>query len=279
MNRFKMLVLDIDGTILNSAGALSARTWSAVVRARHAGLLVTLATGRNWAQSQPVAAELGITGPIVVSNGALVATPGTGEVLLHRPLESQVAVHAVRSLQRLGFCVFASRGELGGASLLFEQPPLNPAAARLLQQDPASCMQVYDLAGASAAGNALKVFTVDSAEAITSAAPRLRRHLPRAADLLVMPEGNGYALLEITTPGVTKATGVQSLATRYGLTMNDVIAIGDNLNDLELLRAAGLAVAMGNASAEVQKIADIVTDTHDRDGVAAFLEEYVFKVA
>jgi len=152
-------------------------------------------------------------------------------------------------------------------------------AAKLLDRATNAGRQTYDLAGAVGAGGALKVFTVDKSSSVALAFLRLRKRLTGPSDLLMMPEGEGCALLEVTAPGVTKATGVQALADRYGIRMSEVIAVGDNLNDLPLLRVAGHAVAMGNASPEVQQVADVVTDTNDRDGVAAFLEEFVLRVA
>jgi Cof subfamily protein (haloacid dehalogenase superfamily) len=279
MNRFKMLALDIDGTILNSRGEISPRVRAAVARAMHAGMLVTLATGRNLRAALPIAEELGITAPLVVNNGALVIAPASGQVLLHRPLTNAAAVTAVQLLLRMGFTVYASRGTLEGPDLFFEQPPAVPEQCCLLGRDPRFAVQVYDLAGAVSAMETLKVMILDRTASVEAAARRLAGTMASGFRVLVTPEGDGYALLEVSAPEISKATGLERLTALNGISPDEVIAMGDNLNDLEMLQWVGMGVAMGNAAAMVKQVARAVTASNDDDGVALFLEQHVFRVA
>lgn len=279
MKRFKMLALDIDGTVLNSCGEISTRVRTSVARAMASGMLVTLATGRNLRAALPVAEALDITAPLVVNNGALVFAPGTGQILMHRPLSRDAAVTAVQLLWRMGFTVYASQGTLEGPDLFFEQHPSVPEQSCLLGRDPRFAVQVYDLAGAVSAMDTLKVMIVDRTASVQAAAKRLAGTMAIGFRVLVTPEGNGYSLLEVSAPEISKATGLERLTALNGISPDEVIAIGDNLNDLEMLQWVGMGVAMGNSAAMVKQAARAVTASNDDDGVAQFLEQYVFRVA
>ena len=87
----------------------------------------------------------------------------------------------------------------------------------------------------------------------------------------------GFANLEFTAQGVSKATGLRFLADYLGLTLAQTMAIGDSENDAEMLRAAGLGVAMGNAYPQVKALADAVTDDNESDGVAKAIQKYLLK--
>lgn len=279
MTRYKLLALDIDGTVLNSRGEISPRVAGAIARARHAGMLVTLATGRNIRAVMPVAQALQISAPLVVNNGALVIAPESGRIMLHRPLPSAVATRAVQLLQRLGFITYASQCNLTGPDLFYEQAPTVPEQACLMGREPHAVRRVSDLAGAVAAMETLKVMVLDRSPAVEAARRYLARHLTGEHTLLVTPEMPGYSLLEVSAHGVNKATGLERLTALNGISPHEVVAIGDNFNDLEMLRFAGLGVAMGNAPDPVKQVANIITAANDEDGVAQFLEQHILRVA
>lgn len=279
MTSYKMLVLDIDGTLLNSAGRISPRVRQAVTRARHSGMLVTLATGRNLRAALPVANALELDSPQIVSNGALVISPVTEQVFLHRPLKRSLAVQSAQLLQRMGFTVFANRFALTGPDLFHEDTPSLPEQRTLLNREPEYVRQVYDLAGQVAAMEPLKVMTIDHISAVQNAAERLRQRLTGDFQVIVTDEAPGYSLLEVAPAGITKATGIECLAELQGISPAEIIAFGDNYNDLEMLQYAGLGVAMGNAPDAVKRVAAMVTATNDEDGVALFLERHAFAAA
>lgn len=83
--------------------------------------------------------------------------------------------------------------------------------------------------------------------------------------------------IECNPKGINKASGLREVCKLYGINMSEVVAIGDSLNDVAMIREAGLGVAMGNAQEEVKKIADIVTATNDEDGVARVIQNFVLK--
>ncbi|HYG60327.1 MAG TPA: Cof-type HAD-IIB family hydrolase [Symbiobacteriaceae bacterium] len=275
----RLLALDIDGTILTSRGEISPRVRRAVSEAMRSGMLVTLATGRNLRAALPIAEQLQISTPLVVSNGALVVSPVTGQTLSHIPLDRTVAVKAVQLLQQLGFVAFANRSAPEGPDLFYEQRPSTPEQASLLARDPAYSRQVYDLAGQVAGMEPLKVMAIDRTPAIEAVAGRLRRRLKGDFHVLVTQEGPGYSLLEVSPGGISKATGLDKLSALYAVHPAEIMAFGDNYNDVEMLQFAGIGVAMGNAPEAVKQAARVVTATNDEDGVALCLEQYAFRVA
>lgn len=279
MNRFKLLALDIDGTVLNEKGELTARVRSAVARAKQAGMMVTLATGRNYRAALPVAEALEITAPLITHNGGLVISPVTGQVLLHRPLERSVAVQSVRILQRMGFTVYANRYSATEPDLFFEQSPAVPELTCMMGRRPEFTRQVFDLPGTVASIEPLKVLTIDRTEAIEAAAELLKLRVGGEFHVLVTTEHSGYSLLEVAPKGVSKATGLDRLTALNSVLPAEVMAFGDNWNDVEMLQFAGLGVAMGNAVDGLKSVADAVTASNQEDGVAVFLEQQTVHVA
>ena len=226
-----------------------------------------------------MAQALQITAPLVVSNGALVIAPESGRVLLKRVLPAAIATRAVQLLQRLGFTTFARRYCTSGPDLFYEQGPAVAEQACLLGQQRDAVHQVFDLAGAVAAMEPLKVMTLDRTPAIEAAAAHVAGHLQGAYSLLITREMPGYSLLEVSACGVNKATGLERLTALNSIHPHEVVAFGDNFNDLEMLQFAGLGVAMGNAPDPVKQAAKVVTASNDEDGVAQVLEQYILQVA
>jgi Cof subfamily protein (haloacid dehalogenase superfamily) len=279
LNKYRLLSLDIDGTTLNSKGEITPRVRAAIARAQHAGMIVTLATGRSLRAALPVAEQLAISGPLILSNGALVLSPLTGDSFLHLPLDRTVAVRAARTLHELGLMVCANPSELSGPDLFHDRAPAAPEQAQVLRREPEYVRQVPDMAGFLTRNQVLKVMTVDRTAPVQMAAERLRQTLAGDFSVLVADEAPGYKLLEVAPAGVSKATGLQRLADLYGIDPGEIIAFGDNFNDLEMLRFAGMGVAMGNAPDAVKRTARMVTATNDEDGIAVFLEQQIARVA
>lgn len=279
MRRYKMLALDVDGTLLDSSGKIRPRVGAAITRAMEAGMLVTLATGRSYRQTQGIARKLQLTAPLVVSNGSVVMTPDAGQILLYRPLTCSLASKAIRAIRSKGLSPHALCWAHTGPDLLYDEEPRLPRIANPLAQDPHRARQVDDLCDTVASLQPLRILTLDRSAAVVPVAGDISRSLGQPHGMLVSEETPGYSLLEISSPGTSKATGLDHICTLSGIHPSEVVAIGDNLNDLEMLRFAGLGVAMGNAKVEVKAAADVVTAANDDDGVAVFLERRLFQVA
>ncbi len=268
---YKMLVLDIDGTLLTSAGTVAPSTKSALARAQQAGMLVTFATGRRLATVALLCRELGITLPVVLQTGAQIVEPETGKVLYRNPLPRDEVAAAVRWLVEEGLQpIVYENGALG--QRLFTGPIERDSPAmsyytrgypHLLQRLP------YD--ELAAIEEPLEIATINDLALVAPAAARIElagcRHLISYSATL-----DSY-FLEIFHATCSKGEALRHICDMMGLSMADVVAVGDNYNDREMLQDAGLGVAMANAEPEIIAIADRATRSNDDDGIAALVDE------
>ena len=270
----RFIISDIDGTFLTSAGRVTPRLREVVMRAVRAGAYFGLATGRPHRWLMPVLDQLPVTPLCVCANGAVVYDPARDEVVHAFELETDLMAGIVADVDAVlgGLGVRWGYGvERVGQSALDPEdevflvtPEYNPDA----WESRFGVVPVAELISRPAAKLLVRCAEMHSVEMYDVIAPVVDStdaHLTYSMD-----EG----LIEISCPGVTKATGVSILASRYGVEPADVISFGDMPNDCEMLAWSGLGVAMGNAHPAVRDAADAVTVTNDEDGVATVLERW-----
>jgi 5-amino-6-(5-phospho-D-ribitylamino)uracil phosphatase len=268
----RLLVLDIDGTLLDPAGQLTATTVAAVRAAVAAGCVVTLATGRRFRTAKPIADALGLELPILVQNGALIKDSLTGEILYHRHLSCAGAAAAIEYLWAAGAQPIVYENAFVGDRVFtgpVERDTASNADYFTRNSDLQRCATVQALLPADPP---LEVSTVDDAARLRELAPGL---IHPGVRVITTTYSSGAGFLEVLEARCSKAEALYELARRFGVPMEHTMAIGDNLNDLELLTAAGVGVAMGNAKPEVQAIARYSTASNAEDGVAAAIGRFV----
>ena len=271
-----ILALDIDGTLLGPGGHLGQRTRQAVHAAGEAGWLVTLATGRRWTSTKPIADELGLRVPLIVYNGALVRDLVTAEIVHYNALPRTVTAPLVAALVARGLQPVLYEDVQAGERLLTGPPERDGAAlGRWLaaidaEYGPIVTRLSYEaLAGV---GTAVRIVVYDAPEPMRDIAA-LAAELGLDYRTLLYPASRDGALMaEFLHPDGTKAAAIAALAARYGLTMAEVVAVGDGHNDLEMLEEAGLGVAMGQAAPEVRERAALTIGGHADEGLADFIE-------
>lgn len=272
-----MLALDIDGTLLGPGGRLGERTRRAVHAAGAAGWLVTLATGRRWTSTKPVADELGLRVPLIVFNGALVRDSVSGEILVYNPLPREVVAPLVDALLARGLPPVIYEDVQAGERMLAGPAEIdNGAIAAWLARittEYGPVLHRLSVAELRHVGTATRLLIADAAERMRTI-DRLAAELGLDYRTLLYPvEPDGMQVAELLHPSGTKAAALRAVAARYGLTMADVIAVGDGHNDVEMLAEAGLGVAMGQAPPEVRAHAGHVIGPHVDEGLAAFIED------
>jgi Cof subfamily protein (haloacid dehalogenase superfamily) len=261
LRRRRLLAADVDGTLLTSDGRLSRRTRNAVRAADRAGWHVALVTGRPLPYVLPVVQELAVGEYVVAANGATVAEIDSGTVLYQANLPGRLVVDALERARRavpgLRLAATTIRGfrtEPGFEELA----PLSRADAVVVDDaSPEPDDTVHSAVLFAPGADALDVLA------------RVAAVVPEGID--VSPSGLPGSV-ELTAPGVHKGSGVLHLSERLTVEQRDVVAFGDGLNDHEMLKWAGLGVAMGNADAHTKAIADEVTASNDEDGVAIVIE-------
>ncbi|MEN3341709.1 MAG: hypothetical protein V7644_1113 [Actinomycetota bacterium] len=257
----RLAAIDLDGTLLRGDGTISGRTKAAVRGATDAGIEIVLVTARGPRTARELAAELGVSGEAICSNGALVVDLATGEIRRQRVLETDVAIRLVRALrERLPGVLFAVEREAfahepGFAAWNWSPPPETRVGDALeLLAEPATKLVVRH------EGHEL--------EAVAALAREL------AGDEATVSISGSW-VVEVSAAGVNKAAALAELCDELGIAAADVVAFGDHLNDLPMLSWAGQAVAVANAHPELTEVADEVTASNDEDGVALVLERLV----
>jgi Cof subfamily protein (haloacid dehalogenase superfamily) len=261
---FELIALDIDGTLLDDSGRVSAANHRAVRAAVAAGVAVVLVTGRAAADVPPeLPAALNLHLPFVASHGAETIEPRSRRRLRHVPLEAPHARDVIEHAQREGLpaaAYFAGRYRcLAGAP---------PAAAHscgepwevvesLLEHESYETPTFLRLFGKAAIASTCERF---------GTLPLLFKHEP----------WSDFDECAITHADATKHAALQRLCADLNVDRERVLAIGDSRNDLPMLRWAGTGIAMGNAPADVRAGADDVTTSVEHDGVARAIERYVF---
>jgi Cof subfamily protein (haloacid dehalogenase superfamily) len=264
-----LIATDVDGTLLDDDEHITTRTRDAVRAAVAAGAQFVLATGRPPRWIRPVVDALGFAPMAVCANGAVVYDPATDRIIAARTLSvdalAALAEIAERAIPGAGLAVErVGRSAHDAATPQFVSSPgyehawLNPDNTEVSRADLVSAPAVKLLIRKAGARSA-------------DMADELAKYIGAEGDI-TYSTNNG--LIEIVPRGISKATGVEEIATPLGITAADVVAFGDMPNDVPMLRWAGLGVAMGNAHPEAIAAADEVTTANTDDGLARVLERW-----
>jgi Cof subfamily protein (haloacid dehalogenase superfamily) len=268
---FRMLVVDVDGTLMGRSGHVTPRVRRAVRAALDAGVLVTLATGRWFRSAQPIAAELGLELPIILHNGALVRDSLTGEVLHQCRLPRALAVEALATIVRFGAQPIVYEGD---GLLLAGPAELDRGFAGKYLATKTPVRRVADVAAALGPDDPIQLVVAEDAAVADPLIEELSQGAWRTVTSmsLAVPEAR---FVEVLAPECSKANAIRHLGERFGITLAETMAIGDNFNDLDMIEAAGLGVAMANAPAGVRARADWVAPHVDDDGLADAIERFL----
>lgn len=281
--RYRFVALDLDGTTLNPRGQVAPRTKSAIHALREAGVYVCFATGRNLTESRPVLEAADHYPNAVFVGGASVvdtaANSRQGALIRSFPMHPDLARELSRELEGLGQAVLALQETFaaGFDYLITEGIPLNKETLRWTSLTKAS-LRYHPSLATYEHPLTLRVGIVAPPEAVAQANLVLETKYnagkpnSRIVTHTIAVPPQGVEVVEIFDPQVTKWSGIRFLADSMGIAPEEIIAVGDDLNDLPMLRHAGLGVAMGNAHPLAKQAAKLTINTHAEDGLAQFLE-------
>jgi Cof subfamily protein (haloacid dehalogenase superfamily) len=273
----KLIALDIDGTLLDSRWTLPEANREAIVEATRRGIEVALVTGRRYDFAMPIALQLGAPLTMIVSNGAVIRTQDgqthlrhllpretalrvlaitkpwrdSTAVIFDRPQENQVILEVFASDDPIRSAYYARNKEFLGQAVPLES---------CLTEDPLQVM----LSG--------KIEPMRDAEAVLRA--QAAEGFKVAATVY---ESRDFAMIDVLHPHCSKGAALAEWATLRGLTREEVMAIGDNHNDLEMLSFAGVPVVMGNCVPELRNFGWHETASNDHNGVAAAIELFALR--
>lgn len=264
---YRLIALDIDGTLLNGEHQVPRENYEAIQEARAAGVKVVLATGRSWPEAVEVARDAGCDDLVVCEGGAAVADFARGAILESWKIPDQTGLEILEALSRweVGLMLFAGE-ELVINSRCEEAFRNYPSATfrskRVVCDDLTGFLKEHGLP-------LNKIFLLGRPDQF----PALRALLGRWEDVYITSSGPDN--LEILARGVDKGTGIAALARRLGIPMEEVMGIGDSDNDRGMLAAVGMPVVMGNAAPEIQALGRHITDTNENAGVAKAIRHFL----
>lgn len=272
----RLLAIDIDGTLLDPHFQVSAANLAALRRAHAAGVEVVLVTGRRHAFALPIAEQLGFPMWLISSNGAV--TKSTAGEPFHRDLlPAATARRLVAEMDRFrGNIVITFDKEQKGALVLERMDELTQSIQRWLEKNEQFLEFVVPVE---------RALTEDPIQTMfCGSVARMREALDQLAgaevarDITVLRtqyDHRDLCIVDVLNRGCSKGHALERWANHRGCAREQVMAIGDNYNDLEMLAFAGLPVLMGNASKELKQNGWPVTLPNDQSGVAAAIEQWV----
>jgi Cof subfamily protein (haloacid dehalogenase superfamily) len=267
---YKIIALDLDGTLLNSKHKISAYTKEVIALAMAQGIKVVLASGRPLTGMRPLLDELGLTGDddyVCHFNGAVVEKVGSGVVVNSKIIDGAAAKKVARVAKKLGVNVHAFSQEFGLIT------PVISAYTELEASLNGIDIHLMDFNSLEDSHPITKVMMIDEDEKITAAIEQL----PKALYKEFMIVRSAPWFLEFLNPECNKGVGIKMIADYLNVPAEQVMCIGDAENDHHMLKYAGLSVAMANATQATKAIADYITLSNDEDGVAHAIKKFALK--
>ena len=274
----KLLALDVDGTLFDDSGKISQASIDAMNQAREAGIEVVPTSGRDydgipWDQLEKVDINY-----VITTNGSAVYEAKTKKCLYEKYLDSGKMIPIFEYLlkKEIYINVFVDGVNYTPVQVYSYIDNLD-LPDYVIQHMKENRKGITDLIEYLKNGDAkmqkatLNFQKQENGEFLNR--KEVQEYLEKCPDIKVVD--GGFNNLEFTKAGTNKAAGLKFLAGHLGMTMDEVMAVGDSENDIEMLREAGLGIAMGNASDEVKEVADEITLDNEHEGVAAAIAKYL----
>lgn len=261
----KMLAVDIDGTIMNWDLSISGKVKSCLRTLSENGIKVVIATGRMYNSALLIAKEIGINSPIVCYQGALIKDCQTGETIYDMSLEETTARKVIKDLKKdKEFINIYINDKL----YVEEETDYISEYAITKKVDYKVVGDFNSIEFKSL--NKILVMNKDPEKII-----KLVKNLNHNYKDKVFAVKSTPTYCEICNPKATKGNAIKFLANMWNIKQEEIMAAGDQDNDIEMLKAAGVKVAMGNATEELKAVANYITDSIDNDGIVKAVEKFI----
>lgn len=243
MSDYKLLALDMDGTLLNESQEVSEENRKWIRAAQDAGIIVSLSTGRGYDSALPYAEDLGLNSPMVLVNGSEVwASPGTLQKRERMELDDIIQLRDIAIEHGSWYWAYSTTGVYNRENWTESYHKEHWLKFGFYEDKD------------DVRNSIMSKLIPFSYLAITNSDPRN---------------------IEINPAGVSKLSGLLEVCSLLGIQMSQVVAMGDSMNDIAMIQGAGLGVAMGNAQDAVKEAADVTTGTNVENGVAQIIRQYL----
>lgn len=271
---YKLVVLDMDGTLLNSNREVSKENKNAIMRLQNAGVKVVIATGRIFTSARFYTRLLGIKTPIIACNGAIVRDDENNKTLNIKPINKEyiLKILEVYMKYKVYFHIYDEE------NIYVEKSQINSTIYKNWNEDQRKKNKVNIVSLEDPFDyfknkniNILKMSAVDDDNIKLDS---IRKELENIKDIVI--DKSWHNNLEVMNKEVSKGNGIKILSKIYDIKPEQIIAFGDNFNDLSMKDYAGTFVAMGNAEEYIKNQADYITVSNDDNGVVKGIKELVF---
>ena len=267
--KYKILVLDLDGTLTNKKKEITEHTCETLIRAQEAGIKIVLASGRPTYGIMPLARQLELDkyeGYILAYNGGQIIDCKTGELMYENVLDPAVYPYLYECAKSNGFQILSYKDEYiisenADDQYVQHEAFLNRMASKTVE----NFLDVINFP-------VPKCLIVGNPEPLSALEKKMKKALEGKMNVF----RSEPFFLELVPNGIDKARSLAVLLDELGMAREEMIAIGDGFNDLSMIQFAGLGVAMANAQEVVRQAADYITLSNEEDGVAAVVDKFFF---
>lgn len=289
---YKFIAIDIDGTLLNSAGELTEYTIDTIRKVTDRGVKVVLTSGRVTDSAKGIASKINADNHIICDNGATIVDMNNDEIIFSKYIKKEIVLKLVNICltNNIYYMVFTNKEiivkDLQHMALAFykQRHHLKDEATGISQIKFAGIEYIEKLDSPFT-----RIIICDQDRAIYNSIIKMLKDF-EDVELLVSPhisnkiikDGDkeiflSYSYAEILAKDTNKWTAVKSLADKFGISKEEIMAIGDNFNDVEMIKNAGLGVAMSNGNPVAKEVAMVIAPSNNEDGVAKVMEKYILK--
>jgi len=285
---YKLIAFDLDGTLINRKHTISRKTIKAIEDAKRQGIFVTIATGRFFGSAVAIAKKLKINVPLIANDGAQIQDVFTGRVVSFTPIKRETCLKVAEILKNYPSVevqfFFRNRKVYIGKNFKINQ------LKKYFRRKRFNIMGFVNYLRDFVLGPVVQVETIDDivtmleddvAKIVVSGDPfqiqRLKIQLQEELYDKITITSAIQNYIDILEKGVSKARGLHILAEELGIKREEIVAVGDNFNDIDMIKYAGLGVAMGNAPQEVKQAARKVISNNDGDGIAVLIKSLIYK--
>lgn len=287
---YKLIAIDLDGTLLNSYGEITSKNKEAIKYAIDKGVEIVLASGRDPQTMQKMSIELGIKKFLIAGNGACIYDIQKEQNIYENFIEKETALKIIKICKEnsIFFNIYTSRGVIT-ESLNYNVKVFNNEN-NYKPNNKRTNIEIVNNIYTYLEENELKILKIiicDESKIIFNNIIEKLKNI-KAVEVLdvehmskkVIKTGTEeyqieYFYTEVTNKNANKWTAIQYLANNLGIQNEEIICIGDNINDLEMVKKAGLGIAMKNSALEKQNIADFITDDNNSSGVGNAIYKYI----
>lgn len=272
---YKMICIDMDGTLLGKYKKISQRNKNAIKQAHDKGIEIVVTTGRLYNNAAYFSKILGVDSPVIAANGAVVIDQRSNEIIYECDIPKSECIKILEILIKYNaFFQFNSRNMIYCNNLITKIATKSYMTKQLYFE--------HLNVGYEIINNKNQWMTVFNKEGMAksiaftpfkSTMTKITNEIKNLNSVDCF--ASGAHSLEINYKDVSKGNAIKSLLNKYNIKEEELICIGDNENDISMIKLAGLGIAMGNAISDVKNIADYITDTNKRDGVAKAIEKFI----